>query len=225
MLNFAAAIAAKDLRMALHGANGFCQALLLGLLLIFIFSLSTPPGEHMSPQAAAAIFWLSSAFCQILIFNHLYALEEANLARQALLLAPAPIQGIWLGKALAGLSLIALAQAALLPAAAAFLGQSLAGPAWPCIAALGAADFGMAVLGSLMGALAHGQSGRESLLSIIIFPLLLPLLLAAISLTAQTLGAAANASPQTWLGVALAFDAIFLSAGLILFGFLYEGDE
>lgn len=225
MLNFALAIASKDLRIALGGANGFCQALLLGLLLIFIFSLATPPGEQTPPQAAAAIFWLSGAFCQILIFNHLYALEETNLARQALLLAPAPAQGIWLGKAMAGFALILLAQIVLVPAVAVFLGQRLAGPAWTAAAAICAADTGMAALGSLLGALAHGQSGRESLLSIVLFPLLLPLLLAAISLTSHSLGAPASATPGTWLWVAVAFDAIFLAAGLVLFGFLYGGDE
>ena len=72
--------------------SGLIQALLLGLLLLFVFSLSQGIGERMSPQAAAAVFWLSSAFCQVLIFNQLYALEEANNARLGLLLCPAPIQ-------------------------------------------------------------------------------------------------------------------------------------
>lgn len=225
MLKFAAAIVCKDLRMALAHASGLCQALLLGLLLIFIFSLATPPGEQTSPQAAAAIFWLGSAFCQVLVFNHLYALEEDNLARQALLLAPAPVEGIWVGKAIAGFALIFLAQIVLMPAIFVFLGQRLAGPAWSFLAAFGMADAGMAALGSLMGALAHGQSGRESLLSIVLFPLMLPLLLAAISLTAQSLGGQAGAAPSAWLGVGLAFDAIFIAAGLVLFRFLYRGDE
>lgn len=225
MLTFARAIAGKDLRMALHGASGLCQALLLGLLLVFIFSVATPPGEITSPRTAAAIFWLGCSFCQILIFNHLYALEEVNSTRQALLLAPAPVQGIWLGKGLAGLTLLILVQIVLFPATIAFLGQQLIGPGWLCVAALCAGDLGMAAIGSLLGALAHGQSGRESLLSIVLFPLLMPLLLAVISLTAQSFGDQGHTSPQTWLGVALAFDAVFLAAGLVLFSFLYEGDE
>lgn len=225
MLSIAFAIAGKDLRLSLKGAGGLCQALLLGLLLIFIFSLATPPGEHASPQAAAAIFWLGSAFCQTLIFNHLYAIEEVNLTRQCLLLAPGGAHGIWLGKGIAGLALICLAQAALLPAVIVFLAQNFGGGISYALAAIAMADVGMAAIGSLLGALAQGQSGRESLLSIVLFPLMLPLLLAAISLMAQSFGGLANAAPRTWFGILLAFDGIFIAAGLALFAFLYQGDE
>ena len=141
---------------------------MLGLLLLFVFSLSQGIGERMSPQAAAAVFWLSSAFCQVLIFNQLYALEEANNARLGLLLCPAPIQGVWLGKAAAGLCIILTAQFLFLPATIVFLGQSL-GDGWPlALLALVLTDIGMASLGSLLGALSQGQAARESLLSIVL---------------------------------------------------------
>ena len=78
MLKAACLIARKDLRLVLSRGAGLVQALLLGLLLIFVFSLSRETGETMSGQGAATIFWLSSAFCQVLSFNMLYGLEEAN---------------------------------------------------------------------------------------------------------------------------------------------------
>ena len=77
----------------------------------------------------------------------------------------------------------------------------------------------------LLGALAQGQAARESLLSIVLFPLLTPLLLAGISVGAQALGAPSADGPGIWLGVAAAFDAVFLGAGLLLFGHIYAGDE
>ena len=52
-----------------------------------------------------------------------------------------------------------------------------------------------------------------------------PLLLAGIGVGAQTLGAASPDGPGGWLGVACAFDAVFLGAGLLLFSFIYTGDE
>ena len=106
------------------------QALLLGLLLVFLFSLSLNAGDKLSPQAAAAMFWLASAFCQVLIFNMLYAVEETAQARLGLVLLPAPVQSVWLGKALAGLLLLAAAQCIFVPAVFVFLGQHL-GTAWP----------------------------------------------------------------------------------------------
>ena len=125
MLRLSLAVARKDLALSLARGNGLVQALLLGLLLLFVFSLAQGPGERVGPQAAAAMFWLSSAFSQVLIFNRLYDLEEVNAARLGLALCPAPIQGVWLGKMLAGLLLLLLAQAVFLPAAMIFLGQGL----------------------------------------------------------------------------------------------------
>ena len=101
MLKAACLIARKDLRLVLSRGAGLVQALLLGLLLIFVFSLSRETGETMSGQGAATIFWLSSAFCQVLSFNMLYGLEEANGSRAGLLLLPTPVQSVLLGKAAA----------------------------------------------------------------------------------------------------------------------------
>ena len=101
MLNLTLAMARKDLSVTLTRSAGLVQALLLGLLLIFMFSLSRKAGDTVSPQTAATIFWLASSFCQVLIFNTLYSYEEGTGARLALLLVPAPVTGVWLGKGLA----------------------------------------------------------------------------------------------------------------------------
>jgi len=59
------ALVRKDLQLIFLGGGGLVQAILLGLLLIFVFSLATPVGEKVLPQAAAAIFWLASSFALI----------------------------------------------------------------------------------------------------------------------------------------------------------------
>lgn len=225
MLRAATAIAAKDLRLVLSRGTGLVQALLLGLLLIFVFSLSQQVGETMSPQGAAAIFWLASSFCQVLIFNTLYSIEEANGARYGLLLAPSPVQSVWIGKGMAGFVLLLAAQAVFLPAAVVFLGQHVS-PLWAVgLATVLLADVGIVALGSLLGALSQGQASRESLLSIVLFPLLVPVLLAGIRVGA---GAFSDVMPEgwsSWLGIVGAFDALFLGAGIVLFAFVYGGDE
>ena len=225
MLRTVHAMVRKDLRLTLARGSGLAQALLLGLLLLFVFSLSQEVGETMSPQGAAAVFWLASAFCQVLIFNMLYGIEEMNGARQGLLLMPAPLQAVWLGKGLAGLTLLLLAQLVFLPAAIVFLGQSIS-PLWPwALLIILLTDVGMAALGSLLGALSQGQAARESLLSIVLFPLLVPLLLAGIRVGAGGFAEALPEGVDAWIGVAAAFDALFLGAGLILFGYIYAGED
>ena len=225
MLNAMLAIARKDLTLTLVRGGGLVQALLLGLLLLFMFSLSQAVGERMSPQGAAAIFWLSSAFCQVLIFNTLYGLEDAHGARQGLALLPCPVQAVWLGKALAGLALLLLAQALFAPATVIFLGQDMSGAWWWALVMLLLADIGMALLGSLLGALAQGQAAKESILSIVLFPLLVPLLLAGIRVGAGLFAGRAAEGVAQWLGVAAAFDAFFMAAGLALFAYIYPGEE
>lgn len=225
LFGMALAVARKDLLLTLTRGSGLVQALLLGLLLLFVFSLAQGVGERLSPQNAAAVFWLSSAFCQVLIFNALFALEERCSSRVGLILSPPPIQGVWLGKGLAGMILLLLAQLIFLPATVVFLGQEIQGDWRVALGALLLVDAGMCALGSLLGALAQGEAARESLLSIVLFPLLVPLLLAGISVSAQALGLPAPDGADAWLGLAAAFDAVFAAAGLLLFGFMYTGDD
>jgi len=225
MLKAALAIARKDLTLTLARGGGLVQALLLGLLLLFLFSLSQEVGERMSPQGAAAIFWLASAFCQVLVFNALYGLEEENGARQGLALLPCPVQAVWIGKALAGLALLLLAQTVFVPAMVVFLGQTMSGEWWWALAVLLLADLGMALLGSLLGALSQGQAAKESILSIVIFPLLAPILLAGIRVVGGLFAGLAAAGVAQWLGLVAAFDAFCMAAGLVLFAYIYPGEE
>ncbi len=223
MIQAIVALIGKDL--SLSRGHGLMQALLLGLLLLFVFSLSQEVGTTMSAQGAAAIFWLASAFCQVLVFNMLYGIEEVNSARHGLLLMPHPLQVIWIGKGITGLLLLLLAQAVFLPAAIVFLGQSIS-EGWPqALLVILLVDVGMAASGSLLGALSQGQAARESLLSIILFPLLVPLLLAGIRVGAGGFADSVPEGVENWLGVALAFDALFLGAGLLLFEYIYAGEE
>lgn len=225
MLNAALTIASKDLRLVLARGTGLVQALLLGLLLIFVFSLSQRVGEIMGPQGAAAIFWLASAFCQVLVFNTLFSIEEANGARFGLLLAPVPVQAVWLGKGLAGLVLLLCAQAVFLPAAVVFLGQNVSSLWHVGLGAVLLADVGIVALGALLGALSQGQAARESLLSIVLFPLLVPVLLAGIRVGAAAFSDDIPEGVSSWLGLVAAFDALFLGAGIVLFPFVYGGEE
>lgn len=225
MFRLAILIILKDLRLLFLREKGLLQALLLGLLLIFMFSLASRPGQPTSPQHAATVFWLATAFCQILVFTQLYDLEEQSGAKYGLVLSPLPLQGVWLGKAIAAFLFILAAQALFLPAVIIFLGQTFSGPLWQALAALLLADMGLCALGSLMGAAGQGSGARESLLSIILFPMLVPLLLAAINLCALNFGASPTIDLKLWLGMLMAFDAIFTAAALLLFAFLYQGAD
>ena len=132
---------------------------------------------------------------------------------------------MWIGKGLAGLCLLLISQLVFLPATFAFLGQTVHGPWWLLWVTLLGADIGLVVIGALLGALSQGQAARESLLSVIVFPLLLPVLLASITLFSMCFSPEVAEDYDSWLGLIFAFDALFAGAGLFLFPFVYSGEE
>ncbi len=224
MLPKAFVIAAKDLRQVLTGGSALFQAVLLGLLLVFIFSLSNGPGEHISSQAAAAIFWLSSCFSLVLVFTMLYRLEEENDTRSALVMTPMPIQAVWIGKGVGGFLLLVMAQACFAPALIVFLGQETLSSFPVLLALIFTVDFGLVILGSLLGAVSQGQDTRDSLLSIILFPLLIPLLLGGVRVGGTLLAGDAVGASADWFGIIGAFDIVFAGAALLLFPFVYGAE-
>lgn len=224
MISSTLAIARKDLRLAFAGGQGPVQAVLLGLLLVFIFSLSAAPGERFSPQQAMAIFWLCSSFAVVLIFSLLFRFEEENDTATALLLSPLPVQGLWLGKTLAGLFLLLLCQVFFFPAALVFLGLDPGGNPGGLALMVFGVDLGLCVLGGLIGAMGHGQGAKDALLTIIVFPLQIPLLLGGIRIGVGLMQGVPLAALGDWFGLVLAFDAVFSGAALFLFPHVFRGE-
>lgn len=215
-------LAFKDLKLMLGLGLGLVQTVLLGLLIIFLFSLSLPIGETMTGQAAAALFWLASVFGLVLLFNALYHLEEPNNVRLGLLLAPVSPISIFIGKALAGAILLFTAQIFFVLGLVVFLGQNLHSQwAWGLGLVLGV-DIGLVVLGSLLGALSQGQAARESLLSVILFPLLVPLLLGGVKIGGALLSGENPADQSQWMVLVLAFNALFCAVALVLFPMVFR---
>ena len=217
----AAAVFLKDLRLVL-GGGGYVQGFLLGLLLIFVFSLSSPIGERISAQAAATVFWLASTFCLVLIYNLLFSLEEEDDVRLALVMAPVSLPLIWLAKAAAGWVLLLVSQIVFFPAIVVFMNQTPGGDMASGVLATALADWGLVVLGALLGALSQGKNARDTLLTILLFPLLLPVLLSGISLLGAAFSGHAMTAQGNWFFIILAFDAIFTGAGLLLFPVLFK---
>ncbi len=217
-------LAGKDIRLMLLHGRGLAQALLLGLLLIFMFSLAGTHTSALPPKWIATIFWLATSFSLVLIFNRLFSLEEEAGCQEALLLSPMAVQSIWLGKGLAGGVILLLLQLVFFPAAMVFLGPHGVVDWLGGLGLLLGVDLGLVILGALFGALLQAGSAGESLLSVLVFPLQIPLLLAGIRLGAMCLGSAQEGNPATWYGLIGAFDAVFAGAALALFPFAYKGE-
>lgn len=213
----------KDCKLILGRSSVLVQALLLGFLLIFIFSLARPIGEKITSTQAASIFWISTIFALILIFNYIYFLEQENNLEQALLLSPLTPQQIWLAKAISGFLFTLLIQTLFWIATFVFLEQINFYFSWQAFFLILLIDLGLVIIGSLLGALSQGHELRESFLSIVIFPLLVPLVLAGIKVVSWILGDF-TISLFSWFKIVISFDVIYLSGGYILFPFIFSGE-
>ncbi|MDD6088164.1 MAG: heme exporter protein CcmB [Desulfovibrionaceae bacterium] len=222
MIRAALSVAGKDFRLIFMRSTGFAQAFLFGLLLVFVLSLSRDPGAQFEAQNAAAIFWLISLFCQTVCCGMLFAVEEQNHAGRGLLLTSVPVQSLWLGKMIAGFCFLLGIQLAIVPALVIFLNMQT-GPLWGvAVVETLLCDLGLALCGSLLGALSQGHGSKDMLFSAVLFPFMLPILLAGIRAVACGFGQI-DFDTQ-WLGLTFAFDAVFAAAGLILFPFVFSGE-
>ncbi|HMB30344.1 MAG TPA: heme exporter protein CcmB, partial [Desulfohalobiaceae bacterium] len=179
--------------------------------------LASGSSGSLDTQWMAAIFWLASCFSLVFVFNSLFGIEEEGQARLGLIISPVSLHSLWLGKVMAGFFFLLLLQTVFFLAMIVFLGTGEVLSWTVFVVSVLVIDWGMVVVASLLGSLGQGQTGRESLLSVIIFPLLIPLLLAGIRLGEGVLTQAGTVTFSSWLGLAGSFSCVYTGAALILF--------
>ncbi len=218
------AMVIKDLRLLYLREGGVIQAALLGVVLIFTFSLASSNLGPINPIWSGTIFWICSAFCGILIFAHLYSLEEQERTRDILLLSCSSPEAIWLAKSLAGILSLTGIQVIFLGAMFIFLEMGRCYFPLKGLLMVFMIDWGLAVLGSLFGAVSRCGQVRESLLTTILFPLQIPIILAGIQMWGVLFNLGGAEGFFSWFKMALSFDLIFTGTGIFLFPFLYGED-
>ncbi|MDQ7031400.1 MAG: heme exporter protein CcmB [Desulfonauticus sp.] len=210
----------KDIKVLLGRTGTFVQSILLGLVLVFLFSLARPVGDVFSETYASTVFWIASIFSMILIFNSLYLLEQENDMQSALLLSPLTAEKIWLAKSISGFVALLLLQIVLFISTLVFLDQKQINFSFYFLLFFILIDVGLVLIGSLLGALSYGHEIKESFLSLVIFPLTVPVLLAGIKLGGCVWGDMIDISG--WFKIVLAFDCMYLGIGYILFPFVFK---
>lgn len=212
-------ITSKDIQLLLMRSNGILQSIMLGLLLIFLLSLSQKVGEVVSAQSAAVLFTIASVFCVILITNALFTIEQQEGIRINLLLSNISLSSFAFGKWLALFILLLITQIILLPATLILLNQTIYNVSL-LIVGIVLLNTGVTSIGVLLGVITQQSSAKDSMLTVLLFPLLLPLLLATIRIIEYAYST--HAPPITsWLMVACSFVLLFFTALLILFPLLF----
>ena len=203
-----AAMVWKDLVLEARSRELVVSVAVFGLLLVVIFNFALRPAPGQAASLAPGILWVSFAFAATLAMNRGFVRELEAGALEGLLVSPVSRDAIFLAKATAGFIFMLLVEAALLPAYAALLGFSAL--SWPLAAAILLATLGFAVIGTLFSALAAQTRSREILLPVLFFPVITPLIIAAVGASNTALAGENAGGLVRWLGLMAVFDAVFL---------------
>jgi heme exporter protein B len=218
-LRLAVAVAAKDLRIELHGRHAAGLALPFVGTLLLAFGLALGPGRALLEATAPGLLWLALLFASTLLARRAYEAEAEDGALEGLVLAPVDKASVFAGKAAAmAVELLVLEASVLVMVAVLFglpLGRGIG------VAALVLGTVGLAAVGSLFGVLAVVPRAREAALPLLVMPLVTPVLVAGVKATELAV-AGRGGEAGSWLGLLVAFDLVFLAAGTLVFEHLLE---
>ena len=219
-LRAALTIAARDLRAELRSRELLGLMALFALLAILVFSFALELDRPGRQDAVSGVLWVTLLFASILGHNRSVALEREHGGFDALLLAPVARGAIFAGKLLANALFTLTIALLLLPLLTVLYNLPQFPPALLLIVPPGC--LGLAAIGTLLAAMTVQTRARDSLLPVLLLPVALPLLLAALRAGNAALGNLPQAELQTWLLSLLLIDAIYLAAGFLLYETVLE---
>jgi heme exporter protein B len=217
-------VAAKDLRVEWRSRVMLNQVVPFAVLVMVMFAFALDKDDVLT-RVAPGLVWMAALFSLLVLVQRAFAVESADGALDALRVAGVRPGGIFLGKALAMACQLAVLEATLLAAAFVLYRSHLAGSGVALLlTAFVAATLGLAFVGTLYGGLAAGAKGRETLLPLLMLPVVAPVLIGATRATEAALGTngATSSEGWPWVGLLLLFAALFGTGGTLAFGPLIE---
>jgi heme exporter protein B len=210
----------KDLLSEWHTKDIITPVLVFALLVIIIFNFAFQPGEENIGLVAPGVLWVAFTFAGILGLNRAFVLEKERGCLEGLMLCPVDREVIYLGKMLASFLFMFLVELISLPIFSAFLNLPLLMPRLILVAFL--ATIGFVAVGTIFSAMAVNTRAREIMLPILFFPIVVPVIIAAVKSSALIMAGAPWQSMAPWLQMMVAFDIIFLVVCTLTFEFVLE---
>lgn len=208
------AILIKDLTIEFRSKAGVLSIFVLGLLVLLIFQFALP--ERPTPESAAAALWLAFVLAGTLGAQRTFLIERENLCIEGLKTAPIDPSSIFLAKMAGTLVTLTILQAVVVPLTALFFAVVPASPLWFALVCL-LGNIGFSAIVTLFAAISVGTRAREVILPLLVLPLIVPLLIAAVKASSILLSGASVGEASAWIQVLAAFDLAFTAAGWLLF--------
>jgi heme exporter protein B len=216
------AVVWKDLSAELRSRELLSAMLVFALLviLIFNFALDLDPATRRESTITAGILWVIFVFAGTLGLNRSMAIEKDRGCIDGLLLAPVDRSAIYFGKALGNLIFMLMVEIIVLPIYSLLYNVNLFNPGLLLVILLG--SIGYVAVGPLLAAMAVQARTRDILLPILLFPVVLPVILAAVKASTGFLDGSEIDLIRPWLNLLVAYDIIFSAVAFMVFDYVVE---
>jgi heme exporter protein CcmB len=211
-----------DLRIEKRTGEATITALLFAALVLVIGAFALAESGAEPAAAGPALFWIAVGLSANLAVVRSWSRERDDAAFDGLLLAPVPRSAVLAGKTIGLAATLLVIEAALvLPAILFFRLPVLPTAGWILPAAL-LATLGIALLGSLFGAMVVGGTSADLLVGVAVYPLLVPLFLGIVEVSRAALLGGGWDEVSGWTLLLLAYDVAVGGGALWLFGHVVE---
>jgi heme exporter protein B len=213
---------AKDVLVELRNRETFVTMLFFGVVILFLFHFSLNPERENTALLAPGLLWLAFMFTGVLGLGRSFQAEQANDCLEQLLLVPGDRGNIFLGKLAGNLAFMLAVELLIIPLFALFFQLNLWHVLLPLLVVAVLGTLGFAIIGTLFSALTANLRAREVLFPLLLFPLVVPVVIGAVTATGTILGGGALGEAGGWLKLLGAFDTMFLAVAYLTFEFVVE---
>lgn len=214
------AVARKDLRAELRAKESFSTMVTFGLLAVLVFGLAFDLRVPDAGMVVPGVLWVVILFTGVLGMNRSFGAEMDRGSLAALLLAPVDRSALYFGKVIANLVFLFATELVILPVVLVIFDVNVMQP-W-VMAGIFLGTLGYVCVGTLFGALTVGSRARESMLPILLLPVMVPVFMAGVGLTANVLDGREFADFQHWLWILVAYDLVFVTVAYMVFDMIWE---
>jgi len=213
------AIVRKDLAVERRSRELLTAMFVFALTVILVFSFSFELRVERVREVAPGVLWVAITFAGMLGLGRSFVSERDQGCLDGLLLAPIERSAIFVGKMLGNLIFISMVEIVTLPIYLALFDLPFR-PLLLAVLALG--TVGYAAVGTLFSAMAMHGRAREVLLPVLLFPVAIPMIIAAVKLTGGLFDAQPWETIANWFHFLVAFDVIFLTLAILAFDAVLE---
>ncbi|HEY62351.1 MAG: heme exporter protein CcmB [Anaerolineales bacterium] len=214
------AVVWKDISAELRSRELISAMFVFSLLVILIFNFALELDARARENVTAGVIWVTFAFAGTLGLNRSMSMEKDRGCLDGLLLAPVDRSAIYFGKAIGNLIFMFLVEIIVLPIYTVLYNVNLFVPGLIITIILG--SLGYVAVGTLLSTMAIQARTRDILLPILLFPLVIPVLLAAVKASSGFLQGVSYDEISPWLNILIVYDVIFTAIAYMVFDYVVE---